>query len=585
MSFNGKAGRKALLRNPARSANVLARDTSPRKSVSLPSLLWQDATQSKRGLRLPSSVAADLALDRIVSALNVDGRYERNIREVLYELCTDPALVSYRQDVLADLQGDVELARQLRALLPELAALSGRNRGWKGDSPMMGVLDRLSELDTYVRCVDSLRGILDRSQSLRSEGLLALRRGVVALAEDPEVVSLRAELPKLHELVAETTSVTIGMNLGAGLQPESATITALNRYQFKGPRSLLGRLLPGGAGGKIGQTPLREVGPINLRRGSQLFKDLQDLLESATAPLARALDQYREVNVSALAALQGELAFFTGAVALVERLQAVGVATCRPEIIAAQERSFKVRDLANLSLCLQLSATDGEQIVTNDADFDAESRLLILTGPNRGGKTTYCRALGQAQVMFQCGLFVVASSASISPVDGIRTHFPLPEADQPGAGRLDEEVQRLRRIFDEATGDSLILLNEPLTSTSERGALTIATDLVRALQLLGARVLLVTHLHDLAQAIPELNASGPKGSGVRSLVAETMAEGEIMRGTFRIVPGVPVGRSYAADIARQHGLTFEQLRHVLAERTSEPLLSPQYVPEPQRNEA
>ena len=148
-------------------------------------------------------------------------------------------------------------------------------------------------------------------------------------------------------------------------------------------------------------------------------------------------------------------------------------------------------------------------MITNDVDFDADTSLLMVTGPNRGGKTTFCRAIGQAQVLFQCGLFVPGTQARLSPVDGIWTHFPLPEADQPGAGRFDEEVQRLRQIFVGATQDSLILLNEPLTSTAERDALPIATDMVRALQVLGARSVLITHLHDLALAIPELNRNGP----------------------------------------------------------------------------
>ena len=84
--------------------------------------------------------------------------------------------------------------------------------------------------------------------------------------------------------------------------------------------------------------------------------------------------------------------------------------------------------------------------------------------------------------------------------------------------------------------------------------------------MLGARAVLVTHLHSLALAIPDLNTTGPAQSGVRSLVAEVMPAGNGVRGTFRILPGVPVGRSYAAEIARQHGLTFEQLQQLLAER-------------------
>jgi DNA mismatch repair ATPase MutS len=377
----------------------------------------------------------------------------------------------------------------------------------------------------------------------------------------------------LHDLIGTAKSVTIGLNLDADLEPEAATIVEVNNFQFKGARSLLGRLLPNSSNGipaPVG--PLHHAGPKSLRRDSELYKDLQHLLETVAAPLEKALARYRDINVGPLVGLERELAFLTGAASLVVRLQEAGVAMCRPEIASKVERAFAVDGICNLGLALGMladgtSMLDG-RLVPNDARFDNETQILVITGPNRGGKTTYCRALGQVQVLFQAGLSVPGSSARLSPVDGIWTHFPLPEADRPGAGRLDEEVQRLRQIFGEATAASLILLNEPLTSTSERDALVIATDLIRALQMLGAHTVLVTHLHDLAHSIPELNESGPPTGRVLSLVAEAVDDGHHVHGTFHIRPGIPTGHSYAAEIARQHGLTFPQLRELLANRAA-----------------
>ncbi len=87
--------------------------------------------------------------------------------------------------------------------------------------------------------------------------------------------------------------------------------------------------------------------------------------------------------------------------------------------------------------------------------------MWVLTGPNRGGKTTYTRAAGLAQVFFQAGLYVPAASARVSPVDAIHTHFPSREQ-----ARLDAEAGRLAAIFRQATPRSLILLNEALSGTS-----------------------------------------------------------------------------------------------------------------------
>ena len=105
-----------------------------------------------------------------------------------------------------------------------------------------------------------------------------------------------------------------------------------------------------------------------LRRDSQLFKDLQRLLESATAPLTKALGRYRDISVGPLAALEREFAFYTGAAALVRRLEDAGLATCRPQIAPVTERACTMTGSANLSLALQLLAETPGQVVSRPVD-------------------------------------------------------------------------------------------------------------------------------------------------------------------------------------------------------------------------
>ena len=536
------------------------------------SLLWPPGESNRASVPLSNPAVEDLALERIVQALDVTGRHAGAIRTILCQLCLEPAVIQYRQEVLADLLALPELVAELQALMPELAALLAPGSTWPGESPLMPAVARLAELDRYVACLDQLKVVLDNAASIRSRGLRELQAAITTLAADRDIVALRAELPALRDLISEASSVTIGLNLGRDLQPESATIVEVNPFPFRGARTLLGRLLPGSAGaGPTGVGPLHHVGPVALRRDSQLYKDLQRLLESVAQPLIRALARYRELNAGSLGALEREFAWYTGAALLIGRMQARGIEFCCPEIVPTGAPVLEVTGAVNLALALQLHGPQpaghlADHIVANDIGFDQSARLLIVTGPNRGGKTTYCRAVGQAQVLFQSGLYIPGSAARLSPCDGVWTHFPLPETDRPGAGRLDEEVRRLRQLFSETTTASLILLNEPLTSTSERDALPIATGIVRALQMLGARTVLVTHLHELALAIPDLNEQGPDGCQIRSMIALATSDEQGMHGTFRIVPGLPTGRSYADEIARQHGLTFEQLQGLLGER-------------------
>jgi DNA mismatch repair ATPase MutS len=205
--------------------------------------------------------------------------------------------------------------------------------------------------------------------------------------------------------------------------------------------------------------------------------------------------------------------------------------------------------------------------VTNDVDLGEGGRIGILTGPNQGGKTTYTHMVGLCHILAQAGLWVPATRARISPVDNIYTHYPVAEQLEKATGRFGDEAQRLSHIFTRATGHSLILLNESLASTSPGESLYIAQDLVRILRRLGVRALFATHLHELAADVATLNANTAGDSVIVSLVASRRTEGEDgTRRSFKIVPGQPLGRSYAQEIAVKYGISYDQLTTLLQKR-------------------
>ena len=161
------------------------------------------------------------------------------------------------------------------------------------------------------------------------------------------------------------------------------------------------------------------------------------------------------------------------------------------------------------------------------------------------------------------------TSAKISPVDGIYTHFPVEEAPHMESGRFGEEAKRLADIFEHATRHSLILLNESLTSTSEGEGLYVAQDIVRALSKLGVRVIFATHLHTLAEQIDALNGEIQGDSRLISMVATVTGLGENGHGvkrTYKVIPAPPMGNSYARDIASRYGISYEKIMAKLEER-------------------
>jgi DNA mismatch repair protein MutS len=529
----------------------------------LPSLLWPPQYSQATNYGLTAQQAQDLGLEVLVRALDWDGRHAHHIRSVLMTLACDPAVIAYRQAILAELSAKDRLREALATLLPQLAELARpHSTGWAQESPLLKIPPRLVDLELYIACLNDLHAVLSIEQDLRSQGLRNLRDYLTATLARDDVQALAAELPALRSQFDKVASITVGINLDRDLRPASVTMVAISSEPFIGPRTLAGRLLGRSAApGTPGMTVLRDV----LGRSPNvdpLARDFQQVLEEVVRPVAVALERYERVQARPLAALESEFAFYLGAVQLAQRLTAHGLPVALPEVV---EQGHVLHEAYNPSLALQLACASADRatsavLVRNLVDFDV-GQIVFLTGPNRGGKTTYLRAIGLNQVLFQAGLWVAAAGAHMSPVDAILTHFPPVEGVEPGGGRLDDEARRLREIFARATPASLLLLNEPLTSTAESEALILAGDILRALQLLGARTVYVTHLHALAEMCDTLN-SRDAGTTIRSWIAEV--DGGTP--TYTIRPGKPAARSYAQRIAQQHGITFEQLAQQLAER-------------------
>jgi DNA mismatch repair ATPase MutS len=224
-----------------------------------------------------------------------------------------------------------------------------------------------------------------------------------------------------------------------------------------------------------------------------------------------------------------------------------------PEIAPMEEKAFYAKELFNPRVALAID----DEIVTNDFLFDDEAHIYVLTGPNRGGKSVITVAVGAAQALAQLGLPVPATSLSLSPVTGIFTHFPEGADDTIDKGRLGEECSRLKEIFDSVDEYGMILLDESLSSTGSYEASYIASEILTAFAVLGCRGIFSTHLHELAQSLPEINERSIERGGVR---IDTLVAGiEEGQRSFKIHRMKPDGKSYAKDIADKYGLSFESL--------------------------
>lgn len=500
------------------------------KSKPHPSLLWPGGEQQGSGRQFSNEVVRDLALETLVAHMCPYRPHRDLVRRVLYRLCQDSAVLAYRQAILNDLLHQPVLAEALKSLLPlldELVLFTHPHSA--GETSLHRVIQRAGELQLLVDCVHRLSEAFETvDEHTRSPGLRTLQSYIDQFIVDKDFQQVVEALPEMLSDLRACRSITVGVNLDEHLRPEEAVLLSANPERFT-ESSLLDRLLGRSAADGKGIAPLHSLpmltetsnmitgglpisGPTRRAKPFMvpLFRDLSETLEKSTRPVARELERYVLLNSRFLKDLRPEIIFYVQALEIARKVESLGLPLCLPEIAPSADRVCEIEDSFNLQLALHLSNQQpgkklAGQVVTNDVILGSRGRIVILTGPNQGGKTTYMQAVGQAQVMAQAGLFVPGRRARISPVDGIQTHWPVEERLELGTGRFGDEARRLRAIFEQITRHSLVLLNESLSTTNMGESLYLAQDIVRVLRQIGVRAIFTTHIHELAAAVQDLN--------------------------------------------------------------------------------
>lgn len=223
---------------------------------------------------------------------------------------------------------------------------------------------------------------------------------------------------------------------------------------------------------------------------------LSELRDRGLNLVANALAQSADHLLSFFTMLRIELAFYVGCLNLYEQLLNLGGPISFPIPIASKEHKLSFKELYDVSLALTLK----QRIVGNEMNGDSKNPVII-TGANQGGKSTFLRSIGLAQLMMQCGMFVPAEFFSSNICDGIFTHYKREEDTTMKSGKLDEELMRMSEIVDRITPNSIILFNESFASTNEKEGSEIARQIVSALVEKGIKVFFVTHLYEFAHEV------------------------------------------------------------------------------------
>jgi DNA mismatch repair ATPase MutS len=488
-------------------------------------LMFRDHDFDLKG-KLPSNEQAltqDLELNTVFNsmALGDEFLFEVARRAVLSGLENDLSTILYRQDILRDCLKNPSIVRDIYNVAVE--AIGSEKKvyfGYYFSKYPSSILSRSIEvLQIFVVMLKKLKNIADRhAGKFESEGFTTLFAMLKKELSDEYFAIVENHLRKLKLRDGVLISAELGEgNKGANYilrKSREERQSWIERIFAKKPPVYIFKLHPRDENGARALSELRDRG-INL--------------------VANALAQSTDHILSFFSMLRIELAFYVGCLNLHVQLTEMGEPVSFPVPVAKRERKHSLEGLYDVCLVLTMK----QKIVGNDMNADSNN-LVIITGANQGGKSTFLRSLGLSQLMMQCGMFAPAESFSSNICDCLFTHYKREEDVTMKSGKLDEELSRMSDIVDKITPDSMILFNESFAATNEREGSEIARQIVSALLEKRLKVFFVTHLYEFAHGFVD-----KKRENAFFLRAERQADGGR---TFKLVEGEPLQTSYGEDL-------------------------------------
>lgn len=518
------------------------------------SLLWKNGGGHSY-FELPLDAQKDLDIDYICSHVSADKKEIVWIKNIIIKLCTNPENIRYRSEIFEDITNNNNLRTRLSELVKELRILNDFDsvKMTIEQASIWELINRLNELYSYIVCIENFKECL-QCESISSEGLKQVKDLVDSVYEGSGFQYLKEDISRLTEDVARIRSLTLGVNLDGNLNPTEVKLISMNNTTFKDKdssvlKSLANAFADGLANSVVRKTP-KVIDPLM----NALTHRVEELLKGTVKDLKATLNNYVDVRGYSVTKLIPELIYYIRFSEMTTRISEMGLPITKAKIDMNSRKLLNLKEFYSIKLALHNGEHKGP-VVKNDLIFDENHGQFILTGPNRGGKTILTQGVGLLVLFAQNGLYVPGKEVIFSPFDNIYTHFPADENSTVELGRLGEESKRIYNIIDQASSNSLVLLNESLSTTTFNEGLFIAKDVVKALSYLGARVIYNTHMHELAMELEELNSADDRNTVVSVVMG---IEGGERNYKLSIAP--PTGNSYAKDIAKKYGILFEQLK-------------------------
>ena len=484
---------------------------------------------------------ADLRLDQVLAALTA-GREEYDLAGFFYRPCHELEAVHYRHRVLEDLERD--------AVLGAVRAFAGGLQEMRRHMALMGKLRYarqqqrwfLEAVSVYRRTVCALHEQLEGLE-LRSHGFLGLRDYLTRYVESDAFTALTRDTQGVEDdLAAVTYAVHIRGNR-----------VRVSRYEDEADMSAeIERTFEKFQHGAVNDYRVRFRGHADMNHVEAQILDLVAKLHPETfARLEQFCRRYERYLDETIGRFDREIQFYLAYLEFIEPLKGKGLTFSLPRV-STRSKEIMARDTFDLALATKLAA-EGATVVCNDFHLADPERILVVSGPNNGGKTTFARTFGQLHHLAGIGLPVPGAHVRLFLPDRIFTHFEREEEIETLRGKFEDELHRIHEILQWATSASVLIMNESFGSTTLRDAVLVGSEVVRQIIDLDALCVFVTFVDELSRL----------GPSTVSMMSTVIPEDPAVR-TYKIVPKEADGLAYAAAIAEKYGLTYEALKQRVA---------------------
>lgn len=480
---------------------------------------------------------ADLNLDQVVESITAN-REEYDLKPLFYERLGTIDGARYRHEVFGDLDHKAlsgligsfaQSMRHMREHLVQVEKLRHRyqKEGWFLDA-----------VEIYCGAVGDLAHGLGHVE-MSSRGLLGFREYLAEYVDSPAFITLLAEteeqkenLSKVDYCVHIKGSRVSVRKYDAETDYSADVLTTFEKF-------------------KQGAVNDYRVGFRSRPEMNHVEERILDLVALLFSESFSALDGYcarqRSFLDGTIRRFDREVQFYVAYLEYIEQFETTGLSFCYP-VVSRRSKEVLADDTFDLALANKL-VPQGSAVVCNDFSLMDPERIFVVSGPNQGGKTTFARTFGQLHHLAGIGLPVPGRRAQLFWFDKLFTHFEREEDLTNLSGKLEDDLVRIQHILNEATANSIIIMNEIFTSTTLDDAVFLGTRVIEAIIQLDLLAVYVTFVEELA------SFSGSTVSMVTTIVPENPAQR-----TYKVVRKPADGLSYAVAIAEKYGLTYEQLK-------------------------